>query len=83
MNVSYYEEDVKRIFNENKLYYDWEVDPKNGHVEINVERGDWKHDHGFLIYLMHKNHYRLIDRNITEENGSDCFSAQYTFAYGS
>ena len=48
-------------------------------VSILIEWGDWKHEHGYLRYLMTQEGYKEIDENVTEEDGSDCYSAIYTF----
>ena len=81
MNITFYKEDVKRIFKENNLTYEWWVN-FDGTIVVNVEWGDWKHDHAFLNYIMRKNHYRCIDEVVTEEDGSDTYSATHYFKYG-
>lgn len=82
MNISFYKTDIARIFKENDMDYDWEVSPTDGTITINVYWGDWKHDHRFLQWVMAKNNYRVTNRVITEEDGSDAFSAEYEFKYG-
>jgi hypothetical protein len=82
MNVTFYEQDIKRIFKENDCYYDYDIDITDGTIEVNVEWGDWKHDHLFLRYIMKQNHYRQIDEEVTEEDGSDTYSAIHYFKYG-
>lgn len=47
--------------------------------EVLIEWGDWKHEHGYLDYLMKKNGFIKVDEKITEEDGSDCFSAIHYF----
>lgn len=81
MNITFYKEDVKRIFKENNLTYEWWVN-FDGTIVVNIIWGDWKHDHGFLKYIMRKNHYRCISENVTEEDGDDAYSAEYKFKYG-
>ena len=82
MNTTFYEQDIKRIFKENECYYDWSIDSFDGTIEINVEWGDWKHDHLFLKHIMWKNHYRQTNEVVTEEDGSDTYSAIHYFKYG-
>ena len=82
MNVTFYEQDVKRIFKENNMTYDWWVNPTDGSIVVEVMWGDWKHDHRYLQYIMARNHYRVVNRVVTEEDGSDAFSAEYEFKYG-
>lgn len=48
-------------------------------IEILVEWGDWKHEHTYLKYLMNKNGFVQVSEKITEENGSDCYSARHTY----
>ena len=79
--MTFYEEDVKRIFKENNLTYEWWVQDDGGIVVV-VEWGDLKHDHVFLKYVMRKNHYRVVEEIVTEEDGSDAYSAEYVFKYG-
>jgi hypothetical protein len=73
------EKDIQRIFKENEMWYDWDVDFFDNTVEINVELGDWKHDHLCLDHVMKENGYILIDKKVTEEDGSDAYSAVHTF----
>ena len=72
------EKDIQRIFEENEMWYDCDVN-LDGSVEISVVWGDWKHDHLCLNYVMRENGYILIDEKVTEEDGSDAYSAVHTF----
>ena len=82
MNIAFYEQDIKRIFKENECYYEYNICANDGTIVVYVEWGDWKHDHAFLNYIMRENHYRCIDEVVTEENGSDTYSATHVFKYG-
>lgn len=46
---------------------------------ISVVWGDWKHDHGWLDSLMEHIGYEAFKEILTEENGSDCYSADHFF----
>ena len=81
MNTTFYKQDVKRIFNENDLHYDWWVN-FDGSVEVEIIWGDWKHDHFYLKYIMNRNNYRQISEVITEEDGDDAYSSIHKFMYG-
>lgn len=59
------------------LYYDIS-EIENGFI-ISVEWGDWKHDHRYLEYLMGELDYILVDKKITNEDGSDCYSADHYY----
>ena len=56
-----------------------DVECHNGVVTIFIEWGDWKHEHGYLRYLMKQEGYEEINQIVTEEDGSDCYSAIHTF----
>ena len=71
---------VSKIFEENKISYDYDVDEDRGLVEIHVEDGDWKHDHLRLKAIMQKNHFLLVCVQ-AEESLDDCYTAVYTFLY--
>lgn len=42
-------------------------------------QGDWKHDHLRCQYLLEEEGYRMISKRVTEEDGSDWYTAEYTF----
>ena len=46
---------------------------------ISVEWGDWKHDHRYLEHIMGELDYILIGKKITNEDGSDCYSADHYY----
>ena len=48
-------------------------------LEVVVTWGDWKHSHGYLDYLMKEKHIMKVRENVTEEDGSDCYSAIHTY----
>ena len=50
-------------------------------VRIAVNWGDWKHDHGWLDDLMGHIGYECLGRIVTEEDGSDCYSADHLFIH--
>lgn len=50
-----------------------------GKVTVSVEDGDWKHSHRYLDTLMGYLGYEKTDENVTEEDGSDCYSSEHTF----
>ena len=51
----------------------------NGTIEIPVSWGDWKHSHLYLETLMNELGYIQVKEELTEENGSDCYSATHFF----
>lgn len=48
-------------------------------LAVEIERGDWKHDHLKADYIMSNIGYRNIKQTITEDDGSDCYSAVYLY----
>ena len=48
-------------------------------VSISIEWGDWKHDHGALRFIMKQEGYYETNQVVTEDNGSDCYSAIHYF----
>lgn len=82
MNITFYKQDIQRIFKENQCYYDYDIDFNDGTIEVHIDWGDWKHDHLFLKHIMWKNHYRQTNEVVTEEDGSDAYSATHYFKYG-
>lgn len=51
----------------------------DGQFEVDIEWGDWKHDHAWCDNLMGYLGYRLVDENETEEDGSDCYSSEHIY----
>ena len=44
-------------------------------VIIYISWGDWKHSHLRVDYLMKQLGYILVNEDVTEENGDDCYSS--------
>ena len=82
MDMGFYKKEVERIFKDNNIHYEWWMQDDFSVVVV-VEWGDWKHDHRYLINLMNNNNHTMVERVITEEDGSDSFSAEYIFRHNS
>lgn len=80
MKLKQIAKDIQEIFEQHELDYEWQVED-NGLVSVNVEYGDWKHDHAYLVYVMKENRYREIMEQITETDGSDCYSSIHKFSH--
>lgn len=51
-------------------------------IIIHIEWGDWKHDHGWLKrFMLSEFNARCLGSTITEEDGSDCYSADHYFTF--
>jgi len=48
-------------------------------VEVEISWGDWKHDHLRVKWLMEEIGAVRLGSVVTEENGSDCYSAVHRF----
>ena len=46
---------------------------------VSIEWGDWRHSHGWAKDLMSYLGYVQIGSEVTEEDGSDCYSADHYF----
>lgn len=70
-------QELRNYINENDIFAD--VYETASSFIISIEWGDWKHDHLYLTHLMKKRGYKEINCVVTEENGSDCYSAEHYF----
>lgn len=48
-------------------------------VKVDISWGDWKHEHGWARNLMEYINYLQINVDVTEEDGSDTYSAVHTY----
>ena len=82
-NLKKLQEKVENLLRDNKVYsYELDFDLDNDRVVyIELEWGDWKHDHLSLKWLMEENGFTQAGEEVTEEDGSDCYSAIHTFIY--
>jgi len=69
---------VSSYLSENEVYAN--VYRDGDEVVVSISWGDWKHDHGWCENLMSYIGYEQTDMVETEENGSDCYSADHFFA---
>lgn len=68
---------IQKYLNDNDLWCD--VSVHDGIVSVEINWGDWKHDHAYCKELMSDLGYVLVGKEITEEDGSDTFSAIHTY----
>jgi len=50
-------------------------------IMIDIQWGDWKHDHSYADYIMQKNGFTKINEVITEEDGSDTYSSTHFYIF--
>jgi hypothetical protein len=76
---------VRKFFEDHDFHYDWRVfeydDKDIAEIIININNGDWKHDHARFMYIMDREFPIQIRTCICnhKESCSDCYSAEYIF----
>ena len=71
---------IRQYLKEHNLYHEVHRKGCSGLVfEINIEDGDWKHDHGYCDYLMGELGYKCIKEEVTDEHGDDWYSSVHTY----
>ena len=70
---------LNRYAGDNGLYID-DISSFGGIIRISISWGDWKHQHRFCNKLFSYIGYSCVKEMLTEENGSDCYSADHYFA---
>ena len=78
MDVMDLKKKVDTIFNEYGLKYSF-IPLAGDRVSVSVRWGDWKHDHRRLTAIMNRNKFRELKVDVTESDGSDCYSAQHIY----
>ncbi len=75
-------DNIYNVLNANRLYGEIDIDETEHTVSISISWGDWKHEHLRLDNLMQK-HFSvvMIGENVTESDGSDCYSAVHSYRY--
>lgn len=59
--------------------YPASVDKDNEDIVVDIRWGDWKHSHLWADDLMSYLGYVKISEDVTEDDGSDCYSADHTY----
>lgn len=58
-----------------------EVWKSGSEIIVSIDWGDWKHDHIWCRTAMGYIGYKEVGGQVTEENGSDCYSAEHYFQF--
>lgn len=70
---------ISQYLSDNGVYNDiWK---KGSIIVVSIDWGDWKHEHLWCKTAMGYLGYKEIGSSITDENGSDCYSADHYFQY--
>ena len=79
-NDSEYEDSrIHHFLNDNGVYADVCKVSNTSAFAVCIEWGDWKHEHLWARDLMSYLGYVEIGSRVTEEDGSDCYSAEHYF----
>ena len=74
------DEQLSRFLNDNGCYNDCVYTNSEGVTSVEISWGDWKHEHLWCDNLMGYIGYETYcEQEVTEENGSDCYSAIHYF----
>ena len=73
---------VDEYLRENRIFASVYVGLEHNEICVEINWGDWKHDHLCADWLIEeKFHATNAWKEITEENGSDCFSAIHHYYF--
>ena len=76
------DDEASNIYNylkENEAYPDEVYKNGEGVVAVHIDWGDWKHEHAWCRDLMSYLGYACQSSIVTDDNGSDCYSATHYF----
>lgn len=73
------DEQISQFLNDNACYHDGVYTNTEGSTSVEIFWGDWKHSFIWLDTLMSYLGYDFDNEEVTEENGSDCYSAIHYF----
>ena len=71
---------INDIFNEKECGFCAELVSDNL-VQVVIEWGDWKHEHSYCDYIMRTHGFIKTDEQVTEEDGSDCYSSIHFYEF--
>jgi hypothetical protein len=74
-------QEIYSTLKEKHLYPDLYEEKVGDEVMLaaHIEWGDWKHDHRYLDNVMGDLGFSVYKVDVTEENGSDCYSALHLY----
>ena len=70
---------IAKYLSDNELYGEVYSECEGKVIAVDISWGDWKHEHGWCKNLMGYLGYTEMGCRVTEENGSDCYSAIHYF----
>lgn len=73
-------ERIEKYLNDNGIYPEYvDYDADDNTVFVQINHGDWKHEHLYCDHLMGSLGYNGSGAEVTWEDGSDCYSALRTY----
>ena len=73
------EKSIEKYLNDHYIYPTFVEDWGDDQVRIQIDNGDWKHEHLYCTFLMKELGYEDYGEDVTEEDGSDTYSATHTY----
>lgn len=74
-------EEIYKLMEDHKLFGEVVV-ATDKRIGIEIQWGDWKHDHAYLDYIMAETFPGVkVQTEVTEEDGSDCYSAIHYYDF--
>lgn len=70
---------IHSFLNENGVWADVYSQMEGNIIIVNIDWGDWRHQHLWARDLMSYLGYVKVGEVVTEEDGSDCYSAEHTY----
>lgn len=72
--------EIDKFLNNEGIFCETFVYPNDFNmVDVNIEWGDWRHDHEYCDYLMKQRGWELDSESVSDEDGSDCYSSTHTY----
>ena len=75
----YIEDTIHQFLNDNGVWSEVFTKCDRKVIVVSIEWGDWRHSHMWGTDLMKYLGYTEIGNRVTEEDGSDCYSAEHYF----
>lgn len=75
----YIEDTIHQFLNDNGVWSEVFTKCDRKVIVVSIEWGDWRHSHMWGTDLMRYLGYTEIGDKVTEENGSDCYSADHYY----
>lgn len=70
---------IHSFLNDNGVWADVYSQMEGNIVIVDIDWGDWRHSHLWARDLMSYLGYVKVGEVVTEEDGSDCYSAEHTY----